>query len=136
MVTSFHGLYYKVVTSGVDREISTACCQSSSSDECQNCNLRISIIFLSALRCLKASFLQGSYLFLICGTQRILHGLIFIINAADQTKLSCNISQRRSTTVFFQTYTIFRTTLAQTIRLHDQVFHLVSNHSPCVKMLV
>lgn len=65
MVTSFHGLYYKVVTSGVDREISTACCQSSSSDECQNqCNLRISIIFLSALCCRKASFLQGSYLFL------------------------------------------------------------------------
>ena len=68
MITSFHGLYYKVVTSGVDREISTACCQSSSSDECQNCNLRISIIFLSALRCRKASFLQDSYLFLICGT--------------------------------------------------------------------
>ena len=64
MVTSFHGLYYKVVTSGVDREISTAYCQSSSSDECQNCNLRISIIFLSALRCRKASFQQGSYLFL------------------------------------------------------------------------
>ena len=67
MVTSFHGLYYKIVTSGVDREISTACCQSSSSDECQNCNLRNSIIFLSALRCRKVSFQQGSNLFLICG---------------------------------------------------------------------
>ena len=53
---------------------------------------------------------------------------IYIINVVDQTKLSCDIPQRRSTTVW-KTYTIFRTTLTRTIRLHDQMFHLVSNHS-------
>ena len=75
MITSFYGLCHKVVISGVDRGISTAYCQSSSSDEYgydylvfQHCTLRISIIFLSALRCRKASFLKGSYLFLISDT--------------------------------------------------------------------
>ena len=48
-ITSFYDLFYKVVTSGLDREISTACRQFSSSDEyeydClvfQHCNLKIS----------------------------------------------------------------------------------------------
>ena len=31
-------------------------------------------------------------------------------------------------------YTIFRTTLTQTIRLHDQMFHLVSNHSLIISL--
>ena len=80
-ITSFYDLFYKVVTSGLDREISTACRQFSSSDEygydClvfQHCNLQIPIISPLALNCRKASFLPGSYLFRICDTWRIIHG--------------------------------------------------------------
>ena len=53
---------------------------------------------------------------------------IFIINAVDETTLSCNISQWRSSTVY-TTYNIFKTTLTRMIKLRDQMFHLVSNLS-------
>ena len=51
---------------------------------------------------------------------------IFIINAVDETKLSCTPNYLAQ---FITTYNIFKTTLTRTIRLRDQIFHLVSNLS-------